>query len=64
VNLSFSPAAKFVRQYGDAAALFHEAIVGYRRDVEERAFPSDEESYHLPKEAASALADAVLRRRA
>ena len=64
VNLSFSPAAKFVRQYGDAAALFREAIDGYRRDVEERAFPADEESYHLPKESAPALADATLRRRA
>jgi 3-methyl-2-oxobutanoate hydroxymethyltransferase len=64
VNLSFSPPAKFVRQYGNAAALFREAIQGYRRDVEERAFPGDAESYHLPKEAASALADAELRRRA
>lgn len=46
VNLSFSPAAKFVRQYGDAAALFRSAVEGYVRDVEERAFPSDAESYH------------------
>ncbi|HTW49920.1 MAG TPA: 3-methyl-2-oxobutanoate hydroxymethyltransferase [Acidobacteriaceae bacterium] len=64
VNLSFSPAAKFVRQYGDAAALFREAIEGYRRDVEERSFPGDEESYHLPKEAAPALAHTALRNRA
>jgi len=48
VNLTFSPPAKFVRQYGDAAALFRSAIEGYVRDVEERAFPSDAESYHLP----------------
>lgn len=48
VNLTFSPPAKFVRQYGDAAALFRSAIEGYVRDVEERAFPSDAESYHAP----------------
>jgi len=48
VNLSFSPPAKFVRRYGDAAALFRSAIEGYVRDVEERAFPSDAESYHAP----------------
>jgi 3-methyl-2-oxobutanoate hydroxymethyltransferase len=64
VNLSFSPPAKFVRQYGDAAALIRGAIDGYRRDVEERAFPANAESYHLPKEAASVLADVAVRRRA
>ena len=53
VNLSFSAPAKFVRQYGDAAALFRSAIEGYVRDVEDRAFPSDGESYHLPVAAAT-----------
>ena len=48
VNLTFAPAAKFVRRYGDAAGLFRAAIEHYREDVERRAFPSDEESYHLP----------------
>ncbi|MGC2639544.1 MAG: 3-methyl-2-oxobutanoate hydroxymethyltransferase [Acidobacteriaceae bacterium] len=62
LNLSFSPPAKFARQYGDAAALFREAIEGYRRDVEQRAFPSDDESYHLPKAAAAALETPALRR--
>jgi 3-methyl-2-oxobutanoate hydroxymethyltransferase len=51
VNLAFAPAAKFVRRYGDAAALFRSAIDRYREDVEHRAFPSDEESYHLPESA-------------
>ena len=64
VNLSFSPPAKFARQYGDAAALFRTAVEGYRRDVEDRAFPSDSESYHLAKEAAAALAVPALPRRA
>jgi len=48
VNLSFAPKAKFARRYADAAELFRTAIDHYREDVEHRAFPSDEESYHLP----------------
>src|SRR5271167_169840 len=55
VNLSFSKTAKFVRQYGDAAALYRTAIQGYRDDVTQRAFPSDAESYHLAKEERLAL---------
>jgi 3-methyl-2-oxobutanoate hydroxymethyltransferase len=55
VNLSFSPPAKFVRRYGDAAALFRSAVESYRRDVEARAFPADAESYHLTREVAAAL---------
>jgi 3-methyl-2-oxobutanoate hydroxymethyltransferase len=64
VNLSFTQPAKFVRQYGDAAALFRNAIDGYRRDVEARAFPSDGESYHLTKDVASVLENTVLREKA
>jgi 3-methyl-2-oxobutanoate hydroxymethyltransferase len=48
VNLSFAPAAKFVRRYADASSLIRTAIEHYREDVEHRAFPSDAESYHLP----------------
>ena len=48
MNLSFAPKAKFARRYADAASLFRTAIEQYREDVEHRAFPSDEESYHLP----------------
>jgi len=55
VNLTFSPAAKFVRRYGDAAQLFRTAIEGYRSDVEQRSFPADAESYHLPEAARTAL---------
>ena len=51
VNLTFSPAAKFVRRYGDAAALIRDAVEHYREDVEHRAFPSDAESYPLPAAA-------------
>jgi 3-methyl-2-oxobutanoate hydroxymethyltransferase len=47
VNLTFAPAAKFVRRYADAGALFRTAIERYREDVEHHSFPSDAESYHL-----------------
>jgi 3-methyl-2-oxobutanoate hydroxymethyltransferase len=55
VNLTFAPAAKFVRRYGDASALMREAVEHYREDVEHRAFPSDQESYHLPEAARKAF---------
>ncbi|HEY0794630.1 MAG TPA: 3-methyl-2-oxobutanoate hydroxymethyltransferase [Acidisarcina sp.] len=59
VNLSFSKPAKFVRQYGDAAALYRTAIEGFRNDVEQHSFPSEAESYHLlPDSAPSKLKDA------
>jgi 3-methyl-2-oxobutanoate hydroxymethyltransferase len=51
VNLTFAPAAKFVRRYADASSLFRSAIERYREDVEHHAFPSDAESYHLPEAA-------------
>ena len=51
LNLTFAPSAKFVRRYADAGSLIRSAIEHYREDVEHRAFPSDEESYHLPKAA-------------
>jgi 3-methyl-2-oxobutanoate hydroxymethyltransferase len=55
VNLSFSAPAKFVRRYGDAAALITDAVHRYRDDVEGRQFPGEAESYHLGKEAMAAL---------
>ena len=55
LNLTFAPPAKFVRRYGDAAALIRSAVEHYREDVEHRAFPNDEESYHLPEAAQKAL---------
>ena len=54
VNLTFAPAARFVRRYADAAELFRNAISAYRDDVVERRYPSEEESYHLPKSARTA----------
>jgi len=55
VSLTFAPAAKFVRCYADAGALIRSAIDRYREDVEHHAFPSDEESYHLPDAVRRAL---------
>ena len=55
INLSFSAPAKFVRRYGDAAALITDAVNHYRDDVEGRQFPGEEESYHLGKDALAAL---------
>lgn len=55
LNLTFAPAAKFVRRYGDVAALMHQAISQYREDVTARTFPSDAESYHLPQETRTRL---------
>jgi 3-methyl-2-oxobutanoate hydroxymethyltransferase len=49
-NLTFSPQTKFVRRYADAAAFFSSALGRYREDVTARTFPSDAESYHLPRE--------------
>jgi 3-methyl-2-oxobutanoate hydroxymethyltransferase len=55
INLSFSTPAKFVRRYGDAAALITDAVNRYRDDVEGRQFPGEEESYHLGKDALASL---------
>jgi 3-methyl-2-oxobutanoate hydroxymethyltransferase len=49
VNLTFTPPARFVRRYADAAELFRNAITMYRDDVVERRYPAEDESYHLPK---------------
>ena len=56
LNLTFARAAKFVRRYADAGLLIRSAIEHYRADVERRAFPSDEESYHLPETAKKSTA--------
>jgi 3-methyl-2-oxobutanoate hydroxymethyltransferase len=49
-NLTFSPPPKFTRRYADGAAFFANALERYRADVTARTFPSDAESYHLPRE--------------
>ena len=62
LNLTFSPPAKFVRRYGDAAVEITHAVQAYRADVLTHRYPSDAESYHLPEETRAAL-DTVLERK-
>jgi 3-methyl-2-oxobutanoate hydroxymethyltransferase len=62
LNLTFGPPAKFVRRYGDAAALITQAVRAFRGDVRSHQYPSDEESYHLPKETKASL-DVVMERK-
>lgn len=64
VNLTFGPPAKFVRRYGDAAAVISQAVQAFRADVKSRHYPSDEESYHLPKETRAGLETVLARKRA
>jgi 3-methyl-2-oxobutanoate hydroxymethyltransferase len=64
VNLTFGPPAKFVRRYGDAAALITHAVQAFRADVKSHHYPSDEESYHLPKETKVVLETVLERKRA
>jgi 3-methyl-2-oxobutanoate hydroxymethyltransferase len=63
LNLTFAPAAKFVRRYGDAAALITDAVQAFRADVTSRQYPADSESYHLPKETQHALETVLERKR-
>jgi len=63
MNLTFGPPAKFVRRYGDAAALITEAAQQFRADVQSGKYPSDEESYHLPRDTRAALETVLDRKR-
>ena len=62
LNLTFAAPAKFVRRYGDAAALISAAVQQFKADVESGSYPSDEESYHLPRETKAAF-DAIMARK-
>src|SRR5437763_10959337 len=64
LNLTFGPPAKFVRRYGDAAALITQAVQAFRADVGSHQYPSDSESYHLPKDTKAALETVLHRKRA
>jgi 3-methyl-2-oxobutanoate hydroxymethyltransferase len=64
LNLTFAPPAKFVRRYGDAAALITQSVQAFRADVKSLQYPSDEESYHLPRETKAGLDTVLARKRA
>jgi 3-methyl-2-oxobutanoate hydroxymethyltransferase len=64
LNLTFDPPAKFVRRFGDAAAVIVNAVQAFRSDVRSHQYPSDKESYHLPKETKAGLDTVLARKRA
>ncbi|HLK34097.1 MAG TPA: 3-methyl-2-oxobutanoate hydroxymethyltransferase [Terriglobales bacterium] len=64
LGLTFGPPAKFVRRYADVAAVITNAVQTYREDVVAGRYPSDAESYHLPRETEVALETIVERKRA
>ena len=55
LGLSFGKLPRFVRQYADLHATMSDAISRFADDVRSGAYPSDEESYGLPAEAAVEL---------
>lgn len=55
LGLTFMPPAKFVRRYADAGEVIAGAVEAFKNDVRTRAYPSDAESYHMPKEALATL---------
>ena len=48
VGLSFGTRPKFVRPYANLSDEIRRALEAYADDVRSAAFPSDQESYHLP----------------
>lgn len=64
LGLTFGPPSKFVRRYVDVGSMITKALGEYRQDVETGNYPSDAESYHLPKDTASALETVLVRKRA
>ena len=63
LNLTFGPPAKFVRRYGDVSSLITNAVQSFRADVRSHAYPSDQESYHLPKDTKASLETVLERKR-
>ena len=59
VGLTFNVPPKFVRRYAAVGEAITAAIHAYGEDVRERSFPSDAESYHLPRETAAKVVPAA-----
>ncbi|HEY6187009.1 MAG TPA: 3-methyl-2-oxobutanoate hydroxymethyltransferase [Pyrinomonadaceae bacterium] len=55
LGLSFGKLPRFVRKYADLHATMNDAISRFADDVRSGAYPSDDESYGLPSEAAVEL---------
>jgi 3-methyl-2-oxobutanoate hydroxymethyltransferase len=64
LGLTFAPAAKFVRRYADLGSSITNAVLAFKEDVKSGAFPSEAESYHLPRDTQVALHDIAERKHA
>jgi len=64
LGLTFAPPAKFVRRYADVGSVVGDALRAFKDDVKGGCYPSDAESYHLPKETLAALQEIAERKRA
>jgi 3-methyl-2-oxobutanoate hydroxymethyltransferase len=62
VGLSFGKLPRFVRQYTDLQKIMTDSVSQFAEDVRSGSYPSDEESYGLPAEAAAELNIAVARK--
>jgi len=64
LGITLAPPAKFVRRYADLGSIVTNAVQAYKADVKSGDYPSDAESYHLPKETLSTLQAIAERKRA
>lgn len=64
LGLSFAPPAKFVRRYADLGSTINNAVQAFMDDVKSGGYPSDAESYHLPKDTLATLQAIADRKRA
>ncbi len=63
LGLTFGQPAKFVRRYADVAAVISDAVQAFQSDVVNHNYPSDAESYHLPRDTQGALETIAARKR-
>jgi 3-methyl-2-oxobutanoate hydroxymethyltransferase len=63
LGLTFTPPAKFVRKYADVATIVRDAAKGFIQDVETHAYPTESESYHLPREIQAAMENVITKKR-
>ncbi|HET7748144.1 MAG TPA: 3-methyl-2-oxobutanoate hydroxymethyltransferase [Terriglobales bacterium] len=64
LGLTFGQPAKFVRRYADLGAVITDAVHAYRDDVVAGRYPSDGESYHLPRDTQAAFEPIAERKQA
>ncbi|MBA3633293.1 MAG: 3-methyl-2-oxobutanoate hydroxymethyltransferase [Acidobacteria bacterium] len=55
IGMSFGRLPRFVRQYANIREVITEAVTSWMEDVKRGNYPSDKESYGLPKEAKAAM---------